>query len=121
MLSPVRFCKYFRTRSTDFKAHTVFAIFSVTDEGVHSFVYSMVVPCKFFFCNNAIRLEQWLTYTIFIFYRNHTHVPVVLQIVHFPIVPNSHQINVYRLAYMKQNTMFLIEFLQTFMNAKKLK
>ena len=58
MLSPVPVCKYFRilttiTRLTDFQVHSVFAIFNVTDEGVHSYVYNMAMQY-----NNAI---VWLT------------------------------------------------------------
>ena len=56
MLSPVPVCKYFRIRTTitwftDLQVHSVFAIFSVTDEGV-----------------------QWVRYIISVvfFYQNHT-------------------------------------------------
>ena len=52
MLLPVPVCKYFQmpatctiTRFTE--VHSVFAKFSVTDEGVHSYVYNMAAPCKF--------------------------------------------------------------------------
>ena len=54
MLSPVLVCKYFQimtiTWFTDFQVHSVFAIFSVTDECVQWVRYMISFVCCFFFC-----------------------------------------------------------------------
>ena len=100
MLSPVLVCKYFQimtiTWFTDFQVHSVFAIFSVTDECVQWVRYMISFVCCFFFL--------FLFFFFFLLFLSKPHTPIVLQSVHFPIVSNSHLINVYRLANMKENT-----------------
>ena len=80
MLSPVPVCNYFQimtiTWFTDFQVHSVFAIFSVTDECVQWVRYMISVLFFFFF---------------FFAFLSKPHTPIVLQSVHFPIVSNSHQ------------------------------